>query len=56
MGPPPAVQRRVRIVIGIRVLMMFAMSRDPEERSAFEGEGGTERQEIFDRLRVLYDR
>src|SRR5687768_17287495 len=45
--------RRMRIVVGVGMLMMLAMRGDPEERSAFECESGAGGQEIFDDLRCF---
>src|SRR5579864_9552191 len=45
--PPLAVERSVRVAVFIRELMMNAVSCNPEDRPAFEGEGSTKCQEIF---------
>jgi len=46
--PEPAMLRRVRIVIGVGMLMVFTMRGDPEEWSAFKSQRGADGQEIFD--------
>src|SRR4029077_13657488 len=45
--PPFAFDGRMGIAILIGKLVMNAMRGHPENRSAFEGEGGANRQEIF---------
>ena len=49
--PEPAVLRRMRIEVGVGMLMMFAMGRDPEQRAAFECERRADGEEIFDGFR-----
>ena len=48
--PERALTRRVRIAFLIRLLMMDAMRRDPEDRSAFERERAADREEVLDEL------
>lgn len=48
MRPPFAIQRRVRIAVFIGILMMNAMSGDPENGPAFECKRAADGQEIFD--------
>jgi len=48
VGPDAAFARRVRVAFFIRILVMFAVRGDPEDRSAFEGQGCAGGQEIFD--------
>src|ERR1700688_1282363 len=45
--PPLAVDRRMRVAFQIRILMMYAVGRYPENWPAFQSEGGADRQEIF---------
>src|SRR5208282_360274 len=51
--PPLAIDGRMRIAFLIGKLMMNAMRRHPEDRSAFESEGRTRGEEVFDPLRSL---
>src|SRR5580692_5009585 len=53
MRPPLALDRRMRVAILIRVLVMNAVRRDPENRSAFERERGADGQEVLHPLRSL---
>src|ERR1700733_9102949 len=48
--PPFAIDWGMRIAFVIGVAMMNAMRGDPEDWSAFEGERGANRQEIFNPL------
>ena len=48
--PPRALARRVRIAFLIRVLVMDAMGRDPEDRPAFERERGAPGQQVLNPL------
>jgi hypothetical protein len=43
----------MRIAILVGILMMNAMRRHPENRSALQRQRGTDRQKIFDPLRSL---
>src|SRR5687767_10277724 len=51
MCPEGALTRRVRVAFLIRLLMMDAMRRDPEDRSALERERAANREEVLDELR-----
>src|SRR5664279_1168583 len=53
VGPPLAIDRRMRITFLIRKLVMDTMSRDPENRSAFKSESGAPGEKIFDPFRSL---
>ena len=53
VGPPFAINRRMRIAFLVRKLMMNAVGRDPENRSAFKGQCCANGQEILDPLRSL---
>src|SRR3954462_13172622 len=53
MRPPTAVARTVRIPFTVAGLMMDAVCAHPEDRSAFEGQGGANGQEIFEPFRNL---
>ena len=48
--PPRAFARRVRIAFAIRVLVMDAMRRDPEDRPAFERQRAAPREDVLDPL------
>src|SRR5262249_61131109 len=50
VGPEAAVVRRVRVPGLVGILMMNAVGRDPEERPAFQGQRGTEGQEVLNPL------
>ena len=51
MGPPLAIDRRVRIAFLVGELVMNAMRRHPEDWATFESQGGADRQKVFDPLR-----
>src|SRR6266853_6642876 len=53
MSPPFTVDGRMRVAVHIRKLMMNAVRSHPENRSAFESEGGANCEEIFYPLRRL---
>ena len=46
--PPGAFARRVRVAFTVGLLMVDAMRRDPENRTAFERQRAAEGQEILD--------
>jgi hypothetical protein len=50
VGPPGAVVRGVRVAFVVGVLMMDAMSGDPEDGTALEGEAATHGDEVLDPL------
>jgi len=51
--PPTAIARRMRIAFVIGVRVMYAMRGDPVDRTAFERQRATQREEIFERTRRL---
>ena len=51
--PEAAVARRVRIAVVIRMLMVNAVGRHPEDRAAFERQRSADRQEVLERFRRL---
>ena len=51
--PERALARRMRVAVLVRVLMMNAMSGDPEDRSAFERQRAAGGQEVLDPFRCL---
>ena len=51
--PPRALARRVRIALVIRVLMVDAMRRHPEDRTALERQRAAPGQDVFDPLARL---
>src|SRR4029077_3411280 len=53
MSPPFTVDGRMRVAVHIGKLMMNAVRSHPENRSAFESEGGANCEEIFYPLRRL---
>ena len=50
MRPERALTRRVRIAVLIRLLVMDAMRRDPEDRSPLERERAADREKVLDEL------
>ena len=48
VGPPCAFLRRVRVSVSVGVLVMDAVVDDPVERSAFEGQGSADGEEVFE--------
>ena len=50
VSPPGAIVRSVWVAVVVRVLMMHAMGRDPEDRAAFKGHRAAGRHEVLDPL------
>ena len=51
--PPLALDRRMRVAVLIRILMMNAVRRHPENRPALQSQRGADGQKIFHPLRSL---
>ena len=47
VGPETAFAGRVRVAFLVGVLMMHAVDRDPEDRSAFQGERGADGEKVL---------
>src|SRR5579863_4019629 len=47
VGPKPSIVGRMRVTLLIGVLVMQAVGRNPEERSAFQGQRTAHSQNIF---------
>ena len=56
MRPEASVVRRVRIVVGIGMLMVDAVRGDPEDRSPFERQRPADRKKYSSALGTLYER
>src|SRR5579864_7273515 len=48
MGPPPALERRVRVALLVAELVMNAMRRDPKDGPALERERGANGHQVLD--------
>src|SRR6266700_3066239 len=53
VGPDAAVAGRMRVAFDVSILVMDAMRRYPEKRSAFQCQSGADGEEIFHPLRRL---